>query len=147
MAVLKEEEIISLAEFAVKLALKEGADEAEAFAYEGLTTTVAIERGQIAKSSRIIDNGLGIRTVVNKTIGFSYTNILMDKAAIEEAVVKALKAARASKPDKNWQGFPTKKSFTKIEDIFDETLCELSPEDLVKNALLMLEACEKTDKR
>ncbi|MBS7607589.1 MAG: TldD/PmbA family protein [Candidatus Bathyarchaeia archaeon] len=147
MAVLKEEEAISLAEFAVKSALKKGADEAEAFAYEGLTTTVAIERGQITKSSRIIDRGLGIRTIVNKAVGFSYNNILTDKASIEETVLKALKSAKASKPDKNWQGFPATKPFHQVKNTFDEAICELSPEDLVKAASIMLEACEKTDKR
>jgi PmbA protein len=147
VAALKEEELVSLAEFAVKSALKRGADEAETFAYEGLTTTVAIERGQIAKSSRIIDRGLGIRTIVNKTVGFSYTNILTGKKVIEETVLKALKAAKASKPDKDWQGFPTRKSFAQVKNTFDEAICELSPEDLVKTASLMLEACEKTDKR
>ena len=147
MAVLKEEEMISLAEVAVKYALKKGADEAEAFAYEGLTTTVAIERGQIAKSSRIIDRGLGIRTVFKKAVGFSYTNILTDKASVEEAVLKSLKSAKASKPDKDWQGFPSKKPFAEVKNVFDKMICELSPEELVKNASVMLEAAEKTDKR
>lgn len=147
MVALKEEEVVSLAEFAIKSALKRGADEAEAFAYEGLTTTVAIERGQIAKSSRIIDRGLGVRTVVNKAVGFSYTNILTDKTAIEETVLKALKSARASKPDKDWQGFPTRKPLAQVKNTFDKAICELSPEDLVKTASIMLDACEKTDKR
>ncbi|MEM3578863.1 MAG: TldD/PmbA family protein [Candidatus Bathyarchaeia archaeon] len=147
MAALKEEEVISLADFVVKSALKKGADEAEAFAYEGLTTTVAIERGQITKSSRIIDRGLSVRTVVNKAMGFSYTNILTDKTAIEETVLKALKSAKASKPDKDWQGFPTQKSFAHAKNTFDKVICELSPEDLVKTASVMLETCEKTDKR
>ncbi|MEM2547094.1 MAG: TldD/PmbA family protein [Candidatus Bathyarchaeia archaeon] len=144
---LKKEEVVSLAEFAVKSALKIGADEAEAYAYEGLTTTVAIERGQITKSSRIVDRGLGIRAIVDKALGFSYTNILTDKKIIEETVLKALKTAKASKPDKDWQGFPAQKPFAQVKNTFDETVCELSPEDLVKTASLMLEACEKTDNR
>ena len=48
MVVLKQEEMLSLAEDAVRFALKKGADEAEAFTYQGLTTNVVIERGQIA---------------------------------------------------------------------------------------------------
>ncbi|MEM3703931.1 MAG: TldD/PmbA family protein [Candidatus Bathyarchaeia archaeon] len=147
MVALKEEEIINLAEAAVNFALKKGAAEAEAFIYEGITTTVAIERGQIAKSSRIIDRGLGIRTVVNKSLGFSYTNVLEDKATIEETALKSLKFAKASKPDEDWQGFPSKKHFHHVKSTFDNTLCELSPEDLVENASLMLEAAEKTDNR
>ncbi|MGC8998022.1 MAG: TldD/PmbA family protein [Candidatus Bathyarchaeia archaeon] len=147
MAVLKEEETISLAENAVKFALKHGADEAEAFVYQGLTTTVAIERGQIAKSSRIIDQGLGVRTVVNKAVGFSYTNIVNSKAAVEETVLKSLKSAKASKPDKDWKGFPYKKPCADVRGTFDSAVCELSPEDLVKLSSLMLDAAEKTDER
>ncbi|MBX5320835.1 MAG: TldD/PmbA family protein [Candidatus Bathyarchaeota archaeon] len=147
MAALKEEEIISLAEDAANFALRKGVSEAEVFVYEGLTTTVAIERGQIAKSSRIIDRGLGIRTVINNAVGFSYTNILENKAAIEETVLKSLKSAKASKPDKDWQGFPPKKPFAHVKNTFDSSICELSSEDLVKTASLMLEAAEKTDKR
>ncbi len=147
MVALKEEEIVGLAEFAVEFALKNGANEAEAFAYEGLTTIVAIERGQITKSSRIVDRGLGVRIVTNKAVGFSYSNILTDKKTVEESVLKALKSAKASKPDKDWQGFPNRKPFPTTKDTFDETVCELSPEDLVKIASTMLEACEKTDKR
>jgi len=147
VAVLKEEETISLAENAVKFALKHGADEAEAFVYQGLTTTVAIERGQIAKSSRIIDQGLGVRTVVNKAVGFSYTNIVNSKAAVEETVLKSLKSAKASKPDKDWKGFPYKKPCADVRGTFDSAVCELSPEDLVKLSSLMLDAAEKTDER
>ncbi|MEM3464335.1 MAG: TldD/PmbA family protein [Candidatus Bathyarchaeia archaeon] len=147
MAALKEEETVSLAEAAVKFALKNGADEAEAFAYQGFTTAVAIERGQITKSSKIIDQGIGVRTVVDKAIGFSYTNIVGSKEAIEEVVLKSLKSARASKPDKDWQGFPHKKTYAHVRGTFDSAICELSPEDLVKLSSLMLEAAEKTDER
>ncbi|MEM2103455.1 MAG: TldD/PmbA family protein [Candidatus Bathyarchaeia archaeon] len=147
MAALKEEEIISLAEKAVNFALKKGAVEAEAFAYEGVTTAVAIDRGQIAKSSRIIDFGLGVRTVINKAVGFSYTNILEDEGVIEEAVLKSLKSARASKPDEDWQSLPSGRPFFHVRDTFDSSVCDLSPDDLVENASVMLEAAEKTDKR
>lgn len=147
MAALKEDEAVSLAEAAVKFALKHGADEAEAFLYEGFTTAVAIERGQIAKGSRIIDQGLGVRSVIGKAVGFSYTNIVGNKTAIEEVVLKSLKSAKASKPDKDWQGFPYKKPYANVKGTFDSAICESSPEDLVKLSSLMLEAAEKTDER
>ncbi|MCS7115801.1 MAG: TldD/PmbA family protein [Nitrososphaerota archaeon] len=147
MAALKEAEAISLAESAVNLALKRGADEAEAFVYQGLTMTVAIERGQIAKSSRIIDQGLGIRAIVGKAVGFAYTNMLKSSTAIEETVIKALNSAKASRPDKDWHGLPAKKSIPKVEKTFDSRIMELSSEDLVKMASLTLEAAEKRDPR
>jgi len=147
VVVLKQEEMLGSAEDVVSFALQKGADEAEALAYQGLTTNVTIERGQIAKSSRIIDRGLGVRVIVNKAVGFCYTNILESKVAVEEVVLKALSSARASKPDKNWQGLPPKKSFTSVQNTYDNKIVELRSEDLVKIASMMLEAAGKTSKR
>ncbi|MEM3602347.1 MAG: TldD/PmbA family protein [Candidatus Bathyarchaeia archaeon] len=147
MAVLEEEEVLTLADKVVKQALKNGADEAEAFIYQGLTFTVAIERGQIAKSFRLIDKGLGIRTVVGKATGFSYTNTLENWEAIEKTILKSIKSAKASKPDIDWKGFPGGKALPKTRKTFDESIFRLSSEDLVKMSSAMLDAAEKTDKR
>lgn len=146
MAALKQEEMLSLAENAVSFVLKNRAEEAEAFVYQGLTTNVSIERGQIAKSSKIIDQGIGIRVIIRKAVGFAYTNIL-EKKAIEEAVIKALSSAKASKPDEDWHNLPIKKSLPSVQKTYDESIVELHSEDLVKIAAQMLEAAEKKDKR
>ena len=147
MAALNQEKTVELAEKTVDFALKKGADEAEAFVYQGLTTNISIERGQIAKSARIIDHGLGIRVILNKAVGFSYTNILKSGEAVEETVLKAIKSARASKPDREWRGLPTKNGFPSVKDTYDNKIFEPHPEDLVKAASIMLDAAEKTDKR
>lgn len=147
MVALKKEQMLDLAEKAVDFALKKGAEEAEAFSYQGLTTSIVIERGQIARSTRIIDRGLGIRTIIKKAIGFSYTNVVDSKAAIEKTVLKALSAAKASKPDEEWHGLPAKKQLKSVENTYDSKIVELHSEDLVNVASLMLEAAEKVDKR
>jgi len=144
---LKQEVMLSLAEEAVRFALKSGCKEAEAFTYQGLTTNVVIERGQIAKSSRIIDRGLGIRAIFDKAVGFSYTNVLESNVAIEETVRKALSSAKASKPDENWHNLASKKPLASVEKTYDRRIVELRSEDLVKVASVMLDAAEKTDKR
>jgi len=147
VAVLKQEEMLSLAEDAVSLALRRGANEAEAFAYLGLTTHIDIERGQIAKSSRIIDQGLGVRVIINKAVGFSYTNLLESRAAIEETILKALSSAKASRPDEDWHSLPGKKSFASVKNTYDSKVVQLHSEDLVKVASIMLDAAERKDKR
>jgi PmbA protein len=144
---LKQEKLLSTAEDVVKSALKKGAAEAEAYVVESCSTMVGIERGQIAKSSRVLDQGLGVRAVANKTVGFSYTNMLGDKKALEEAVAKAVSAARASKPDKDWPGFPVKRSFPSVKGGFDKRIVELGSDDLVEIAGLILDSAEATDKR
>ncbi len=147
MAVLEKNTMISLAENAVKAALIKGAQDAEAYVYEGQASNIGIELGQISKTNRIIDRGLGIRVAANKAIGFAYTNIIEDANAVEKAVNSALSAARASKPDPDWNGLPQKKPFAITENTFDKKILELSSEDLVNVASTMLDAAGQVDKR
>ena len=147
MAVLEKNTMICLAEIAVNTALKKGAQEAEAYVYEGQATNIGIELGQINKTNRIIDRGLGIRIAANKAIGFAYTNILDDAKAVENVVVSALSAASASKPDPDWNGLPEKKPYAFTKKTFDQKIVELISEDLVNVASTMLDAAGQIDKR
>ena len=147
MAALKKEEMIGLAENAVGLAQSKGAAEAEAYVYEGQSTSVGLERGQITKSSTIIDHGVGIRVSVNKAVGFAYTNVLEKQTAVEDTIAKALSAAKASKPDQDWHGLPGKKDLSRVENTFDKRIAELHAEDLVDLTSTMLDAAVKDDKR
>ncbi|MGD6851924.1 MAG: TldD/PmbA family protein [Candidatus Bathyarchaeia archaeon] len=147
MAVLEKNFLISLAEDAVKSALKLGAAEAEAYVYEGQATNIGIDLGQISKTNRIIDRGVGIRVVTGKAVGFAYTNIVDDKAAVESAVARALSAAKASKPDPDWRGLPQKRPYGTTEGTFDQKIVDLSPEDLVKVTSAILDAAGEVDKR
>ena len=143
-----KEKILSLAENAVNTALRKGAAEAEAFSYEGKATNVGIERGQITKTDRIIDVGIGIRVQVNKAIGFAYTNVIDNPKVVDEVIVKALASARASKPDIDWKGLPEKRPYPhSIEKTFDNKILDLRSEDLVNLASRMLDASTKADKR
>ena len=147
MAALEKDQMVHLAENAVKIALKKGAAEAEAYVYEGQATNVGIERGQITKSNRIIDRGVGIRTVVNKAVGFAYTNVIEEQNALEDTILRALSAARASKPDQDWKGFPEKKPYAAAERTFDRKILELHSESLVDIASSMLDAAVGVNKR
>jgi PmbA protein len=139
--------MLNIAEDAVSVALKKQADEVEAFAYQGLTTNVVIERGQIAKSARIIDQGVGIRVIINNAVGFAYTNMVENKTAIEEIILKAIGSAKASKPDKDWRNLPAKKPAQPTQNTYDDRIVELRSENLVDIANTMLSAAENTDKR
>jgi PmbA protein len=147
VAVLEKDEMQRLAENAVNMALKKGAAEVEAYFYEGQATSVGIERSQITKSNRIIDRGLGVRVSVNKAIGFAYTNIIESQIAIEDTIIKALSAARASKPDRDWKGLPEKKPYASAEKTYDPEILALRSEDLVGVASVMLDAAVNADKR
>ena len=71
--------------------MNKGASEAEAYVYEGQATNVGIELGQISKTNRIIDRGLGIRIVTDKAMGFAYTNVIDDQNAVDRANLEGFK--------------------------------------------------------
>lgn len=147
MAVLEKYQMLSLAENVMKSALQKGAVEAEAYVYEGQATNVGIERGQIAKTNTIIDRGLGVRVTVNKAAGFAYTNIIEAQNAIEDTILGALSAAKASKPDPDWEGLPEKKTYVAADKIYDPRILELHSEGLVDIASSMIDAAVSVDKR
>ena len=146
MAEPKLAELIGLGERAVKIALGRGADEAETFLSVSSGTSIDIERGQIVRSIKRMDQGLGVRAVYRKAVGFSYTNTLTDKK-IEEAAARAFRAAKASKPDKNWVKFPSAGKFGETRGTYDKRIVDLSSDELVDAAAVMLGAVEAYDKR
>jgi PmbA protein len=147
VAVLEKDKMLSLVENVVNEALKKGASEAEAYVYEGQATNIGIELGQISKSNRIIDRGLGIRVVSNKAVGFAYTNILDDANAAESMILRALSAAKATKPDPDWKGLPQKKPYASPQKTFDDKVVDLDSEELVNLAATMLDSAGQLDKR
>jgi PmbA protein len=147
VVVLEKSEMMRLAEAAVDRCLKKGAGEAEVYVYEGQATNVGIELGQISKSNRIIDKGLGIRVAVNKAIGFAYTNIIEDESATEDVISRAIDAAKASKPDPDWRGLPEKRPYIFAEKTYDNRILELQAEDLVDIASQMLDSASGVNKR
>ncbi len=147
MAALKKELMVSLAESTLNQALKKGAAEAEAYVYEGQATNIGIELGQINKTNRIVDRGLGIRVIADKAVGFAYTNVINSSNAIDGIIAKALNAAKASKPDPDWKGLPEKKDYASPEKTFDDKIVTVKSEELVNVASIMLSSAGQVDKR
>ena len=100
--------MIDFTKKAVDYALKSGANEAEAFLSMNSGISINIERGQIDRSIKNTDQGLGIRVIHRKAMGFAYTNKLAINN-IENMAKRAVKAAKASRPDKHWVKFPNQK--------------------------------------
>jgi len=146
VAELKPEELINIGEKAVNIAARKGAEEAEAFLSIGSGMSVGIERGQIVRSVKRTDRGLGIRVVYKKAVGFSYTNILTDKT-IQDAAVKAFHSAKASKPDENWVSLPSPRKPSATKNTYDKKLIAIPPDELVETASVALDAAEGYDKR
>lgn len=146
MVVLEKEQILNLVDDTVHLGLRKGAAEIEVYFYEGHAKNVVIERGQITKSNKILDRGLGIRVTQKKSIGFAYTNDIQNSGSIQEVILNALHAAKASKPDKDWKGFPEKQNYSQTKNTYDRKISQLHSEDLVEIAYEMLDAAKNYEK-
>ena len=147
VAVLEKNEMLAIAEKTVNVAVAKGASEAEAYVYEGQASNVGIELGQITKTDHIIDRGIGVRVVFNRAVGFVYTNIISDSNAIEDIVVRALSAARASKLDIDWKGFAQKTSCVPVLDgTFDSKILEIGSDELVNMSQTMINSAVQVDK-
>ena len=146
MVVLEKDKMLNLANNTVNLALNKGASEVEVYLYEGHAKNVGIERGQITKSNKILDRGLGIRVALKKAIGFAYTNAIENDDSIYDVIINALNAAKASKPDSNWTGFPEKMPYSQTEKTFDPKIFQMNSEDLVKIAYDMLDSAINAEK-
>jgi len=146
VVVYEKDDLLTLVDNAVSLAFKKGVSEVEVYFYEGHEKNVIIERGQITKSNKLLDRGLGIRVIEKKAVGFAYTNVVENDDSINDVIVNALNAARASNPDDNWNGFPEKNQYLQTKDTYDDKLVHLSSEDLVSIAYEMLDAATNVDK-
>jgi PmbA protein len=90
--------------------------------------------------------GLAIRAICRKGVGLSYTNVLSEKTVIQTAI-EAFQSAKASKPDKDWPGFPTSKKYGTPDGTYDNKLATISSEELVNVASRMLGETASCDKR
>jgi len=120
---------------AIKSAEKLGAQQAEAFYFSEDSLKAVVKKGELKRFERSNDEGIAIRVIINKTLGFYYTTNLN---LIDEAVENAIKLARAGTPDPNFVSLPTKKSYYSVEDIYDkdvESLDESVIADILKDIL------------
>ncbi len=139
-------ELVEFGKRAVDFAVEFGAKEAEAFLSMSSSTSIDIERGQIVRSAKSTDQGLGVRAVYDKAMGFAYTNTLTDKDA-KDAALRAFRAAKASKPDKKWVSLPEIGKYSTTIGTFDRRIVDLSSDELVRVASDMLATVGDYDKR
>jgi len=133
-------------EYAIKVGLKEGAQQVEAYLNRSQSKSVSAEKGELkmAVSKRI--QGLGIRVLYEGGIGFAYTIDLSEKA-IEETVKKAIKVAKARGKDPYYKTFPGKTTFPKVSGVYFKETVETSLDTLVETVSHMVEVARDYDRR
>ncbi len=137
--------MLNLAEKAIKYGKKIGADEAEAYLSKHRAVIADIERGDISSECIQEIGGIGIRTIKDGGVGFSYTDKL-DEPRIREAAEDSYHIARASIRD-NFAALPHPKKLPKVRGGYDNRIADLQVEECIEMTKAMLEAALSYDKR
>ena len=129
--------MFELLEQALRTALKE-CEQAEVYAERGRALSIDFERGRVKKGRTCENLGIGVRVVISKRVGFSYTTSVED---LERCVAAAVEQAKASEKDEAFRGLPQpSKSYPTPEKTFDEAVIELSAEGAVELCESMISA-------
>jgi len=111
-------QLLELAEKTVKTALKQGADQAQTSSFMLNTALTRFANSQIHQNVASKNGGILIKVVTNKKIGTLRVNSFEEKQ-IEEAVIKAMKIAKVTPPNKDFKSLPEPQKWTPIEGAFD----------------------------
>ncbi|MGD2249960.1 MAG: TldD/PmbA family protein [Candidatus Methanofastidiosia archaeon] len=130
--------MIDLCQHAVSVGEKAGAEEIEAVWTKDIATSIQAQLGEIDKVSAITDEGMRIRVIINKALGCVYTYRL-DTSSVEDAVKKAVKAARASKEDEYWDSLPWPGEYPQL-NLWDDSVKDIDAQELMEPVTEMLQA-------
>ncbi len=124
----------------ISLALKLGADEAEAFSSSGTAYAFSSVKDEIHSKQFSEENGVGVRVLKNGRIGFSFFSRDQDA---EKAVRNALNLSNYS--EKTDFHFPEKQKTAKAK-CFDKNISDLNEEDGKRMLLELLDGVKKKAK-
>jgi PmbA protein len=131
---------------AVKEAVKNGANDAEAYGVNSKESEVIIENNDLKQLKSHEISSLGIRVLVGSSQGFSSVNVLETERIIR-SVVLAIKLAKASQPD-NFNSMPHKTAkMVLLKKIYDKDALDFGLPDNVRMAKEMLLTARSYDNR
>ncbi len=134
--------ILDTTERAIKLSLRQGSIEAEAFASDNTILTVRIASGKVVEAKKVRESGLGIRSAIGKKVGFYSCNELS-----EEAAKRSVDITRAKPTNPKFNGFTHPKKSKKVRWLHDPKLENLDDGAAVELAEDMLQSVLDFDMR
>ncbi len=128
-----------LAETAVRLVMKLGADACDVLVADSEFTSAEIEKGSMKQSSQVRDPGVGVRAFKKGCSGFSFCTG-HDPKVVREISEHAVALAGAGTPDPDFKGLPRKMRPGKIPGLSDKRIYELDSDDVVSMAISLSES-------
>ena len=137
--------ILDLLQYAIKQAEALGASDAEAYAAINNESEVFIENNDVKQAKSQSISSIGVRVVLDGSIGFYSTNDLA-KSRIRDAAAMAIKVAHASPKDKH-NILPGKSKSKFVRGIYDRNAESFQTLDAARMAAEMLKAAKSYDSR
>src|SRR5919202_6847562 len=123
----------ALAEYLLQQAQAQGAEEAEVYSSSGSEFTVRVFRGEIESLISAESRGIGLRTLTQGRVGFSYTSD-QDRGALDQLVEEAVRNGRFNHPDEA-NVLPEPEHIPELEGLNVQELAEVDPELKIQFAL------------
>jgi len=119
-------ELLDLSKKTVKVALKKGADQAQASSFLADRALTRFANSQIHQNVASRTGGIIIKVVTKKKIGTLSVNTL-NVEQIEDAVEKALTIAKVTPPNKDFKSLPTPQKWSPIRGAHDPKTATCTP--------------------
>ncbi len=137
-----KEKLLDVANVALKKAMSLGADQVEVYVSSARSFTIDVENSSIKSAKETRDSGCGIRTVIEKKVGFAYVTTLL-KEDIEEAAIKSVRLAKAAIVDPDFESLPSfNGQYSEVRNLYDKEIDKLESEDAANLVLRAVDACK-----
>jgi len=143
--IVELDDLLAFADTIVKKAVSRGADEAEAFVSSSTNVECQIQGG-ILTTREGVDEGVGVRIVNGKSVGFASVSSL-DEKQTDEVISKALSLAKIAPEDPKFHQLPDTIKRGTRSGAFDETIVTLDSAHLMKESAKAVQEAMQTDKR
>jgi len=137
--------LVTLSEAArktIKLAIRKGADQAQATAFTWIEDLTRFANSQIHQNVATHRDGLKVRVVLRRKIGDAAIDSF-DPRSIEAAVGSAIKIARVSPPNELFKSLPEPKKYAPLKGTFDSKTANCNPNLRADNAKRAIQIAHK----
>jgi predicted Zn-dependent protease len=144
--VVDTERLKEIAEEAVQYCVKQKIDQAQAVAFLTDESLTRFANSQIHQNVAAKLGGVVVKAVLKKQTGTVRVNTL-EEEEIRKAVVRAVKIAKASPPNKEFKSLPKPEKWVPIKGAFDKETAECEPKYRAKKVKEAIETAHSKSKK
>ncbi|MBD3190240.1 MAG: hypothetical protein GF308_06335 [Candidatus Heimdallarchaeota archaeon] len=140
-----KDDSITIAEKAVKLTQKAGADHSEAYVIKGRNLSIQIEDSSIVKANNKSTSGIGLRVYKDKAVALASSS-QFDAPLLKKMAKDAVSLASSSAADPDISGLAEPvDDYQEISALYDKELATIDSDELVELAIISLNAALEKD--